>query len=422
LKTRTASAQTPTDLLTRDEALTLLGVKKPTLYTYVSRGWIRSLPVAGTRSHVFAREDVERVHGRSQSHAGHAARAETAMRYGEPVITTRLTDITPEGPRYRGHLATALAREGWSYEAVASLLWTGSRGDEQLIWQSPPPAIALERLVRSLDGPATQDEIIKVLASAVLALGVHTHSTQEPARGDTLEAGRQIIQLLTGCLGLLAPAGRYRPVRKGESIAAGAARALGVTPTPAVVRALNAMMVVCADYELTPSNFSARVVASSGADLHACVVAGLCAHGGTFTGRTCERLEELLRKHPTRAGLRRQLDAVRRDGVRIYAFNHPLHPTGDPRARWLIELAQAHVPQSAAFRNTLWFYEQLETECHAYPGLPAGLVALQIALGLPRRSMFALWAIARAAGQIAHVIEQRTSGYVLRPRARFISD
>jgi len=45
---------------------------------------------------------------------------------------------------------------------------------------------------------------------------------------------------------------------------------------------------------------------------------------------------------------------------------------------------------------------------------------LAIALGLPRRSAVALWLIGRVAGQVAHVLEQRAQGFMLRPRARYL--
>ena len=49
-----------------------------------------------------------------------------------------------------------------------------------------------------------------------------------------------------------------------------------------------------------------------------------------------------------------------------------------------------------------------------------GMVALAAALELPERSAGALWALGRSAGWIAHVMEQRLAGYVLRPRAKYV--
>lgn len=422
-RTAFASASTPEerDYVLRDEALRLLGVKRSTLYTYVSRGWIRSFPLNEGRKHVFSREDIERMLTRSMSRAGAAARAESTMRYGEPVITTRITEITLEGPRYRGRLALDLARQGSAFESVTALLWTGAWPDEQLRWPADHPAFHPEDLVKAIGSDNVHNNFLESLACMVLALGVHTGSNHDLLSENTFDAGRKIIQLMTGLLGFLSPRRRFTPVRAGESLASSMTRALGVETTDETRYTLNAMMVLCADYELAPANFTARVVASSGSDLHACVAAGLCAHAGSVTGQICKKLTELLLDNASRQSLERRLETVRKFGVKIYGFNHPLYPKGDPRADWMIDLARRLKPRSRVAQNAIWFLERLREDCHMYPGLPAGLVALEIALNLPRHSAPAIWGIARTAGQIAHVIEQRHAGFVLRPRARFVS-
>ena len=53
------------------------------------------------------------------------------------------------------------------------------------------------------------------------------------------------------------------------------------------------------------------------------------------------------------------------------------------------------------------------------PTLDLGLVAVAAALGLPPGSAAALFAVGRSAGWIAHVLEQRSAGFLLRPRARY---
>jgi citrate synthase len=52
--------------------------------------------------------------------------------------------------------------------------------------------------------------------------------------------------------------------------------------------------------------------------------------------------------------------------------------------------------------------------------LDAGLVAVTAALGLPPGAASGLFALGRTAGWIAHALEQRTQGFLLRPRARYI--
>ena len=57
----------------------------------------------------------------------------------------------------------------------------------------------------------------------------------------------------------------------------------------------------------------------------------------------------------------------------------------------------------------------------AMAGFTAGLLALLVAVvGLPHGAATAIWIMARSAGWVAHVLEQRAQGFMMRPRARYI--
>ena len=115
--------------LTSSEASHRLGVKLATLYAYASRGLITSSPGDGPRGRLYASDDVERLRTRHAARSGHGPVAAGALRFGEPVLETSISDVIAEGPRYRGHLATELCRAGVSFERVAELLWTGALPD-----------------------------------------------------------------------------------------------------------------------------------------------------------------------------------------------------------------------------------------------------------------------------------------------------
>src|SRR3954469_4311514 len=113
----------PTELLDSRAAAKLLGVELRTLYAYASRGLVRSVRGARGLKRMYAREDLERLKARSSARAGHGAVAAGALRWGEPVLDSAITEITPQGPAYRGRLATDLAAQGVAFENVAELLW-----------------------------------------------------------------------------------------------------------------------------------------------------------------------------------------------------------------------------------------------------------------------------------------------------------
>jgi len=111
----------PPEQISAREATRLLGVKAQTLYSYVSRGWVRSTPAARGNERLYVRADVERLKARGQARAGHAAVAAGALRWGEPILSTSISTIRDVGPVYRGHAATDLVRQGASFESVAEL-------------------------------------------------------------------------------------------------------------------------------------------------------------------------------------------------------------------------------------------------------------------------------------------------------------
>ncbi len=122
-------------MLESDEAARRLGVKVTTLYAYVSRGLLVSYPAPEGRKRLFAFDDVERLARRSRQ----GKTVETRM----ATVTTAVTQLTDEGPIYRGRRATELA-VATAFEDVADWLWRASAG--------PGPADGTGH-VRAVDAP-----------------------------------------------------------------------------------------------------------------------------------------------------------------------------------------------------------------------------------------------------------------------------
>ncbi|MCZ7680229.1 MAG: hypothetical protein M5U28_16265 [Sandaracinaceae bacterium] len=196
--------------------------------------------------------------------------------------------------------------------------------------------------------------------------------------------------------------------------------ALGARPSAATAAAVDRALVVSADHELNVSTFAARVVASSGADLYACLTAALAALSGPAHGGMTDRVEAFL------AELARPEDAARvvrerlARGDPLVGFGHPLYPAGDPRAAFLLEHAERLAPRAPTVRRAIALCDAVRLAGAGEPTLDYGLVAIAAAARLPPGSGVALFAIGRMAGWIAHVREQRALGQLLRPRARYV--
>jgi citrate synthase len=169
-------------------------------------------------------------------------------------------------------------------------------------------------------------------------------------------------------------------------------------------------LALCADHELNASSFTARCIASTGASLRAAVIGGLAALSGPRHGGMTARVESFWRGMEAGdipARLRRRLSG----GEELPGFGHPLYPEGDPRAACLLERILPRFPQARVLVTAA------ESLTGRVPNIDFGLVTLRRFLRLPEGSAFALFALGRSVGWIAHAIEQRTGGQLIRPRA-----
>lgn len=419
-----ASKRKPSDshagFISAVEATRLLGIRPQTLYAYVSRGWISSTALPGRKERLYSREDVERVRRRSDARAGHGAVAAAAMDWGEPIFSTSITEITLQGPCYRGHPAITLIRQQHSFEAVAELLWVGTLPTEAPNWPVQRPSKALLNLSDIISALAPRTNILETFATVLLVLGLRRGSTaQRVAGGKTLQAARETLQALVACLGLIGPGRQFRPMRQGETILQALMTSLGVTAQHENREALRAILILLADHELSPGTFCARVVASGGGSLQSCLASALCATSGVDVGSMYQQVERLLGRTRSASVLMRRAHELMDRGQNVPGFQHPLYPDGDPRAAEFLDIARRRTDPLPQSRAIFEFIDQMRRSANMHPRQELAMVVLNRSLGLPAEAAPALFSLSRLAGWVAHVLEQRSEGRLLRPRAKF---
>ena len=180
--------------------------------------------------------------------------------------------------------------------------------------------------------------------------------------------------------------------------------------------------MLCADHELNASTFAARVAASTGADLYACLSAAVAAFSGPLHGGASEQVEVLAREAGDPAGAAAAVRDRMRRGELLPGFGHPLYPDGDPRAAPLLDAALALAPRAPRVRTIAAIVAAMDEAGRPKPNVDAALAAACAALGLPLGMGAAIFAIGRSAGWVAHVLEQAEAKFVLRPRARFVGE
>jgi len=403
--------QSTNDLSAR-EAAGLLGVKLPTLYAYVSRGLLRSLPARAGRARRYLRSDVEALRERGPS----VRAAAGALRWGEPILESAITAMTPAGPAYRGRLAADLAREGTCFEAAAELLWTGVLPEAEPRWEAPPlPELA--GVLPLLPPEAPHASVFPVLVAARAAGDAGRFDT---APEGVLPRARGLIRLLAAGLALPRAPARARRAARAPRIAEVVARAFALATDRETLASIDALLILLADHELNASTFAARVAASTHADVYAVVQAGLATLSGPLHGATSDRFEALLAEVGTPEQAERVVQERARRGERIPGFGHPFYgPAGDARARVLLEVAWGLGRRSTELAVANAVIGAMERASKPPPNVDSAAVALRAALGMPPGAVAGLFAVGRSAGWVAHALEQVATGHLLRPRARY---
>ena len=132
-----------------------------------------------------------------------------------------------------------------------------------------------------------------------------------------------------------------------------------------------------------------------------------------------ERVEEFLGHPRSKAPLVKRARSLIARGQNVPGFNHPLYPKGDPRAQQMLNLARQSATNSSEMRAIFRFIDDL-VQTSGLPRQELALVVLTRAMNLPPQMPVILFSLSRIAGWVAHVLEQRKDGTLLRPRAKYV--
>jgi citrate synthase len=405
-------------MLDSEEAARRLGVKLTTLYAYVSRGLLASHPSSVGRRSQFDVDEVERLARRSRQ----GKTVETRM----ATITTGITQLSDEGPVYRGRLATELAMST-AYEEVAAWLW-GAAPFESIGDGSGHggPTGAATWAPLSLGAPPSVGSSDRMRWAVVMA-GAHNPLRADLRPEAVTRTARQVAASLVDVLppasagsrrtgSAAGPSGLGPPLPPG-SMAARLALRLTSAPSEPLVRWVNAGMVLLADHELATSTVAVRVAASTRADVCDSLLAGLGTLSGPLHGGASQLAYSLL-VEAERRGVERALDdTLRWQGV-LPGFGHSVYKHGDARFGVLHGLfGVVAPPEKIGLVDSL--IALAEQHSIPPPNVDLALASVAWATGMPPDAGSTLFAVARLAGWVAHYLEELEER-PLRYRARAV--
>ena len=198
-------------------------------------------------------------------------------------------------------------------------------------------------------------------------------------------------------------------------------------PDPRHVEAVDAYWVSAAEHGMNASTFTARVIASTGADVAACLSGAVGAMSGPLHGGAPSRVLYMLEGVEKTGDARAYVKGVLDRGERLMGFGHRVYRAEDPRARVLrstcerLNAPRYEVAKSLEDAALAELQERrpdrvLETNVEFWAA-----VLLDFAEVTP--SMFTpMFTCARTAGWSAHILEQKRTGRLIRPSARYIGE
>jgi citrate synthase len=194
---------------------------------------------------------------------------------------------------------------------------------------------------------------------------------------------------------------------------------------PDHARAIDAYWISAAEHGMNASTFTARVVASTGADVAACLSAAVGALSGPLHGGAPSRVLQMLDEVERTGDAERWVRAALDRGERLMGFGHRVYRAEDPRARVLrrtakevgaprVEAAEALERAALAELKARKPDRVLATNVEFWSA-----VVLDFA-GVPPELFTPMFTCARVAGWSAHVLEQKREGRLIRPTAKYV--
>ncbi|GAB3415012.1 citrate synthase [Haloparvum alkalitolerans] len=338
---------------------------------------------------------------------------------------------------YRGYDIGDLAREA-TYEEVLYLLWHGEL----------PTADELDAFAADLASErAVDDDVLETVATlaeanakpmAALRTGVSMLGSYDPEPdgepedlNHSLRQGRRITAKIPTILAA------FERARQGEEPVAPdpelshAGNFLymltGVEPDAVAEETFDMALTLHADHGLNASTFTAMVIGSTMADIYSAVVGGIGALSGPLHGGANQDVMETL--HEVDASGKDPVEwakDARANGRRIPGFGHRVYEVKDPRAEILEEKLR---DLSESTGDTKWLdYTSAIEEYLTDEGLVEKGIAPNVDfysgsvydhLGIPMDMYTPIFAMSRAGGWIAHVLEYQEDNRLIRPRARY---
>jgi citrate synthase len=250
--------------------------------------------------------------------------------------------------------------------------------------------------------------------------------SDEEARDNLAQTSVMVLSYLAqAARGIVAPAVPDSEIDKAHTVVERMMIRWRGEPDPQHVRAIDAYFVSAAEHGMNASTFTGRVIASTGADVCAAISGAIGAMSGPLHGgapsRVLHMIEEVEKTGDATAYVKGLLDRKER----LMGFGHRVYRAEDPRARTLRRTAKelnapryavAEALEQAALKELRERQPDrvLETNVEFWAAIILDFAQV------PSPLFTSMFTAARTAGWSAHILEQKRTGRLIRPSARYV--
>jgi citrate synthase len=250
--------------------------------------------------------------------------------------------------------------------------------------------------------------------------------TDEQARDDLARISPMVLSFVAqSARGLGKPMVPQSEVDKGRTLAERFLIRWRGEANPDHVKAIDAYWISAAEHGMNASTFTARIVASTGADVAAALSSAIGALSGPLHGGAPSRVLKMLDEVEQLGDARKWVCAALDRGERIMGFGHRVYRAEDPRARVLRRTAREIGSRRFEVAEELERAALEELQARRPDRVLATNVEYWSAVVLdtaevPPELFTPMFTCARVAGWSAHILEQKREGRLIRPTAKYV--
>jgi citrate synthase len=349
---------------------------------------------------------------------------------GIVATTSSISSIIDGILTYRGIDIDELAEKA-TFEEVAYLLWFGKlpNQDELTHLRADLSANAAvpKAVIDQMKLYPKDTNSMAALRTAVSSLALYDKDANDMSKeANVLKAIKLQAQIPT----IIAAFARIREGKDAISPKAGVSIAenflymlTGENPDKIAIEALDKALVLHADHELNASTFAARVTVATLSDIYSGVTSAIGALKGPLHGGANEAVMAMLEDIGSLENVEAYVNKKLENKEKLMGFGHRVYKNGDPRAKHLEKMSRA---LGEITGNMRWYDMSIKIEemVTGQKGLKPNVdfysASCYTSLQIPRDLFTPIFAISRASGWTAHILEQYENNRLIRPRAEYI--